>query len=290
MAGSPLDPSNEPAAPTRDGGLVRVRLDLGYDGGAYNGWGIQPGLPTVQGVIEAAIAMVLRLPESTHRLIVAGRTDAGVHARHQVAHIDLPSAEYGRAGAGELQRRLNGVLPHDIRIFAVARAGEGFDARFSALSREYRYRVVAAPTIADPLRRHDTLGWERPLDLALLREASALLLGEHDFAAFCRRRDGATTLRSLRTLDWAAYDEGLLVATVIADAFCHSMVRSLVGALLAVGDGRKPVGFPASLLDTASRAGDVTVAPPHGLTLVKISYPEPEQFAARAELTRALRS
>lgn len=280
---------NEPAIPSREGGLVRVRLDLGYDGGAYSGWGVQPGLPTVQGTIEGAIATILRLPVETYRLIVAGRTDAGVHARHQVAHIDLPRAEYGRAGAGELQRRLNGLLPHDIRVFAVAAAAEGFDARFSALSREYQYRVVSAPSIGDPLRRHDTLSWERPLDLPLLTEASALLLGRHDFAAYCRRREGATTIRSLRTLDWVPYDDGLLVATVVADAFCHSMVRSLVGALLAVGDGRKPVDFPASLLDRAARAGDVTVAPAHGLTLISIAYPEPGEYATRANVTRALR-
>ena len=250
---------------------------------------MQPGLPTVQGVLEAAIATILRLPVETYRLIVAGRTDAGVHARHQVAHIDLPRAEYGRAGADELQRRLNGLLPHDIRVFAVAAAAEGFDARFSALSREYQYRVVAAPAIADPLRRHDTLSWERPLDVSRLTAASALLLGLHDFAAFCRRREGATTIRSLRTLDWASYDDGLLVATVVADAFCHSMVRSLIGALLAVGDGRKPVDFPASLLTAGQRAGDVTVAPAHGLTLIRVSYPEPAEYAARADVTRALR-
>ena len=284
--------TSEPAAPLGDGGLdhVRVRIDLGYDGGSYAGWGVQPDLPTVQGAVEAAIAMILRLPEDTYRLIVAGRTDAGVHARHQVAHIDLPAPAYGRAGAAELQRRLNGVLPPDIRVFAVAKAASGFDARFSALSREYQYRVCAAPTVPDPLRRHDTLAWERPLSISLLQQASDLLLGDHDFAAFCRRRDGATTLRSLRTLDWAQHDGGLLVATVVADAFCHSMVRSLVGALLAVGDGRKSIGFPASLLNTGQRAGDVTVAPPHGLTLIRISYPEPDQLAARAEVTRALRT
>ncbi len=289
MVALTTDRSNEPAFPHREGGLVRVRIDLGYDGGAYSGWGIQPGLPTVQGMVEAAIAMILRLPVSTYRLIVAGSTDAGVHARHQVAHLDLPRAEYGRAGAHELQRRLNGLLPPDIRVFAVAKAHEGFDARFSALSREYQYRVVAAPAIADPLRRHDTLAWERPLDLAKLVDASTLLLGLHDFAAFCRRREGATTVRTLRTLDWASYDDGLLVASVVADAFCHSMVRSLVGALLAVGDGRKPVDFPASLLTAGQRAGDVTVAPAHGLTLIRITYPEPAEYAARADVTRALR-
>lgn len=282
--------ATEPAAPHRVGGLVRVRIDLGYDGGQFAGWAVQPGQRTVQGELESAIAVVLRLAEPWPRLIVAGRTDAGVHALAQVAHIDLPAAEYGRAGAQELLRRLNGILPGDVRIFGVSVAGEGFDARFSALSREYHYRVCAAPAIPDPLRRHDTLAWERPLDLARLRAASELLLGEHDFAAFCRRRQGASTLRALRTLDWVPYERGLLVATVIADAFCHSMVRSLVGALLAVGDGRQPVAFPASLLNAAQRAGQVTVAPAHGLTLIDIRYPEPGQFAARATLTRALRS
>jgi tRNA pseudouridine38-40 synthase len=281
--------TTEPAAPHRGGGLVRVRIDLGYDGAGFAGWAVQPGQRTVQGELEVAIATVLRLPEPWPRLIVAGRTDAGVHALAQVAHIDLPATEYGRSGAQELQRRLNGILPGDVRIFGVSVAGEGFDARFSALSREYHYRVCAAPAIPDPLRRHDTLAWERPLDLALLTAASQLLLGEHDFAAFCRRREGATTRRALRTLDWIPYEHGLLVATVIADAFCHSMVRSLVGALLAVGDGRQSVEFPASLLDTAQRAGQVTVAPAHGLTLIRIRYPEPGQFAARARLTRSLR-
>jgi tRNA pseudouridine38-40 synthase len=281
---------NEPAGPFGEGGLVRVRIDLGYDGGGYAGWAVQPGQRTVQGELESAIATVLRLPEPWPRLIVAGRTDAGVHARHQVTHVDLPSAAYRRAGAAELLRRLNGILPPDVRIFAVAPAAPGFDARFSALSREYHYRVCAAPAIPDPLRRRDTLAWERPLDLGLLQGASDRLLGEHDFAAYCRRREGATTIRSLRTLDWASYDGGLLVATVIADAFCRSMVRSLVGALLAVGDGRRPVEFPASLLSAGRRAGEVTVAPPHGLTLIRISYPAPEQFAARAEVTRALRN
>jgi tRNA pseudouridine38-40 synthase len=288
-----LSTTTEPAAPYRVGGLVRVRIDLGYDGGKFAGWAVQPGQRTVQGELESAIATVLRLPEPWPRLIVAGRTDAGVHALAQVAHIDLPKAQYGRSGAQELQRRLNGILPDDVRIFAVSVAGEGFDARFSALSREYHYRVCAAPAVPDPLRRHDTLAWERPLDLGLLQAASDRLLGEHDFAAYCRRREGATTLRSLRTLDWVSYenaDHGLLVATVIADAFCHSMVRSLVGALLAVGDGRRPVEFPASLLNTGRRAGEVTVAPPHGLTLIRIRYPEPGQFAARASLTRALRT
>ena len=267
-----------------------MRIDLGYDGGAYAGWAVQPGLPTVQGVVEAAIAVILRLPESVHRLVAAGRTDTGVHARHQVAHIDLPSAAYGRAGAQEMTRRLNGVLPEDIRVFAVASAAQGFDARFSALSREYQYRVCPAPTVPDPLRRHDTLAWERPLDLEALRAASLMLLGDHDFAAYCRRREGATTLRSLRSLTWTPYEGGLLVATVLADAFCHSMVRSLVGALLAVGDGRKPVTFPAALLNTAERAGEVNVAPPHGLTLMAVRYPEPGQYAARAQETRALRT
>src|SRR5262249_32372132 len=141
----------------------------------------------------------------------------------------------------------------------------------------------------DPLRRHAAVAWPRPLDLGVLRAASAGLLGEHDFAAYCRRREGATTVRRLLALTWRREPDGVLVATVEADAFCHSMVRSLVGALLAVGDGRRPVEWPASLLGLAERAGAVTVAPAHGLTLVHVAYPPDADLAARAAETRRRR-
>jgi tRNA pseudouridine38-40 synthase len=302
--------TNEPAAPTGDGGLVRVRLDLAYDGSGFAGWAAQPGHRTVQGVVEEALARILRTPVT---LTVAGRTDAGVHATGQVAHADLPGPVWtgadrrrrpaggvprdGVEGGGPadvrpgegLLRRLAGVLPPDVRVRSVEQAAAGFDARFSALWRRYAYRVTDDPAGANPLRRHDTLAWPRPLDLGALTAASTGLPGEHDFAAYCRRREGGTTIRKLQALAWQRGEDGVLTATVRADAFCHSMVRGLVGALLAVGDGRRPVDWPASLLDAAERSGAVTVAPAHGLTLVEVAYPPPGGLAARAETTRRRR-
>jgi tRNA pseudouridine38-40 synthase len=265
---------------------VRVRLDLAYDGTSFAGWAFQHDTRTVQGGLEASLATISRR-DDLPRVTVAGRTDAGVHARGQVAHVDLPP---DLAEDPLLLRRLNGVLPHDVRVRRVGLAPMGFDARFSGLSRTYRYRVADGPEHVDPLRRHDTLAWPRPLDLGLLQEASRRLLGLHDFAAFCRRREGATTVRTLLRLDWEREPDGVLVATVQADAFCHSMVRSLVGALLAVGEGRRPVEWPASLLSVGVRASEVTVAPAHGLTLEAVEYPPDEQLLARQEVTRNLRA
>jgi tRNA pseudouridine38-40 synthase len=240
---------------------------------------------TVQGELERALATLARR-DDLPRVTVAGRTDAGVHASGQVAHIDLPEP---LADDPLLLRRLNGLLPPDVRLRRVRRAAAGFDARFSGLSRTYRYRVADGPEAVDPVRRHDTLAWPRPLDLAALQEASRHLLGLHDFAAFCRRREGATTVRTLLRLDWERDADGVLVATVQADAFCHSMVRSLVGALLAVGEGRRDVAWPGSLLTLGGRASDVAVAPPYGLTLVAVEYPPDDQLAARQEVTRNVR-
>jgi len=268
------------------GGLVRLRLGVAYDGGGFAGWARQPGQRTVQGVLEDALATVLRAPVA---LTVAGRTDAGVHAVGQVAHADVPGPAWS-AVAQTAVRRLAGVLPADVRVTAVAPAPAGFDARFSALFRRYAYRVTDATHGADPLRRHDTLAWPRPLDLTGLRAAAAGLLGEHDFAAYCRRREGATTVRTLRRLDWSRDGAGVLVGTVEADAFCHSMVRGLVGALLAVGEGRRPVGWPAALLAGAERSSAVSVAPAHGLTLRYVGYPPDADLAARAEATRRRRA
>src|SRR5829696_542161 len=308
--------TDEPAAPAGDGGLVRVRLDLSYDGSGFAGWAAQPGHRTVQGVVEEALARILR---TAVRLTVAGRTDAGVHATGQVAHADLPGPAWrgavqprrpvphepagggilpGRVPGGgpavarpgvEMVRRLAGVLPPDVRVRRVEQAPAGFDARFCALWRRYTYRVTDDPTGADPLRRHDTLAWPRPLDLEALTAASTGLLGEHDFAAYCRRREGGTTIRTLQALDWERGQDGVLTATVRADAFCHSMVRGLVGSLLAVGDGRRPVDWPASLLDASERSGAVTVTPAHGLTLVEVAYPPDAELAARAAATRRRR-
>ena len=230
---------------------------------------------------------MLRLPEAV-RLTVAGRTDSGVHARGQVAHADLP-ADAWAAHADALLRRLSRALPPDIRVRAIGPAPAGFDARFSALWRRYAYRICDDPARADPLRRQDTLWHPRPLDLAAMNEAASLLLGEHDFAAFCRKREGATTVRALRRLEWERDPAGVAVGRVIADAFCHNMVRALVGALLPVGEGGRPVSWPAEVLSAAARDPGVRVVPAHGLSLEEVRYPDPGELAARAELTRRVR-
>jgi tRNA pseudouridine38-40 synthase len=270
---------------------VRLRIDLAYDGSAFSGWAAQPGRRTVEDVLAAALDRVLRLPHPPG-LTVAGRTDAGVHARGQVVHADVPAAAWALAagqGAGPLAR-LAAVLPADVRVRAAGPAPDGFDARFSALWRRYSYRVCDDPARADPLRRHETLWSFRRLDLAAMNAAAPSLTGEHDFAAFCRRRPGATTIRTLRVLDWHRDGHGIAVATVVADAFCHNMVRALVGALLAVGEGRRPPAWPAEVLAAAARDPAVRVVAPHGLCLEEVGYPQPAQLAARAAETRQVRS
>ena len=241
--------------------------------------------------MAAALGRVLRLP-APPKLTVAGRTDAGVHARGQVIHTDVPAAAWSGTAdpRGRAVSRLARVLPADVRVHAASPAPAGFDARFSALWRRYAYRVCDDEATADPLRRHETLWYFRELDLAAMNEAARRCLGEHDFAAFCRRREGATTIRALRTLAWHRDDDGTAIATVVADAFCHNMVRSLVGALLAVGEGRRPPSWPAAVLAAAVRDSAVRVVPPHGLCLEEVGYPPPDELAARAVAARRLRT
>jgi tRNA pseudouridine38-40 synthase len=241
---------------------------------------------SVQGTVERALWLVLRAQQQP-TLTVAGRTDAGVHARGQVAHFDVAEAIWAAAPA--VSRRLNRLLPPDVRVHAIAPAPPGFDARFSALSRRYSYRVCDSPSNADPLRRRDTLMQARELDLDKMNEAAKCCLGEHDFAAFCRKRPGASTVRNLLRLDWQRAEAGVAVGTVAADAFCHNMVRALTGALLAVGDGSKPVGWMAEVLVAGIRDPAVRVAPPHPLCLERVSYPQDRDLAARADLTRRTR-
>ncbi len=274
---------------------MRVRLDIGYDGTAFAGWAVQDSQRTVAGELAAALAVVLRLPEPP-QLTVAGRTDAGVHARGQVAHVDLPAANWaavvGRlpAGPGEaLTRRLAGLLPRDVRVHAAAQAPPGFDARFAALARRYAYRVCDALGGVDPLRRADVLWHPRDLDVAAMDAAAQTLQGEHDFAAYCKRREGASTVRHLARFRWARAEDGLLVADVEADAFCHHMVRALVGASFAVGERRRDPGWPAAVLAGGVKDSGVTVVPPHGLTLEEVRYPPDADLAARAAATRRTR-
>jgi tRNA pseudouridine38-40 synthase len=270
---------------------VRLRIDLAYDGGEFHGWAAQPGLRTVQGELEAALVTVLRMAEAP--TVCAGRTDTGVHARGQVVHLDVEDdALVAAAGRFEgdpaeaVARRLNGVLPADLRVRRVSTAPDGFDARFSPWWRRYAYRICDG--VPDPLSRQHVLAWPRPLAVDAMNEASAGLLGLHDFAAFCKQREGATTVRTLLDLSWQREGD-LLTGTVRADAFCHHMVRSLVGCLINVGEGRRPVGWPAEVLGTGVREGAVTVVPPHGLTLEEVGYPPDDELAARADTARARR-
>ncbi len=289
----------EPNPVPQDGSTVRVRLRFSYDGSEFSGWAAQPGLRTVQGVLEEALARVLPVPVT---LTVAGRTDAGVHARGQVAHLDLPRSEWealpGRASRtpeAMLARRLGGVLPDDVVVTAVDVAPDGFDARFSALERRYAYRLSDATLTRDPLRRRHVLWHTHAVDVDALNAASDTLTGLRDFAAFCRPREGATTIRDLKQFTWSRVgegleDAGLVVATVRADAFCHSMVRSLVGAVLAVGQGRRDLDWLAAQASAQMRSSAIVVAPARGLTLEEVVYPADADLAARAKQTKARRS
>ncbi|MFD5387382.1 tRNA pseudouridine(38-40) synthase TruA [Streptomyces sp. NPDC127074] len=269
-------------------GFVRVRLDLSYDGKDFSGWAKQRERRTVQGELESALRTVTRSSE-TFELTVAGRTDAGVHARGQVAHVDLPEALWAEHRE-RLLRRLAGRLPHDVRVWKVEQAPPGFNARFSAIWRRYAYRVTDHPGGVDPLLRGHVLWHDWPLDVAAMNAAAERLLGEHDFAAYCKKRDGATTIRTLQRLDWVRGADGVITATVRADAFCHNMVRSLVGALLFVGDGHRPPDWPAKVLSAGVRDSAVHVVRPHGLTLEEVGYPGDDQLAARNRESRNKRS
>lgn len=287
---------NRPAIDS-GGGFVRLRLDIAYDGTDFVGWASQAGQRTVAGALEDALTTVFRTPLI---LRAAGRTDAGVHATGQVAHVDVPedalSHAYPRAArpAGEpeflpLVRRLGRFVPEEIRVLEITRAPDGFDARFSALRRHYEYRLTTASYGAMPQQARFVTPWLRPLDLDAMAEASRHLTGLHDFAAFCKHRDGATTIRDLQRLEWERAGD-LITAHVSADAFCWSMVRSLVGALLAVGEGRRDPAWCAGLLDASRRSSDFAAAPARGLTFVGVDYPADGELAARNLVTRDVRT
>lgn len=295
-----MDEQPSPDVPSR----VRLRLDLSYLGTDFAGWAVQPGLRTVAGVLGGGLGTLLRGPVP---LVVAGRTDSGVHATGQVAHIDVEPAALialaprglrdpggvdttdppamGRAG---LLRRLAGLLPRDLRVRAVTPAPAGFDARFAALRRHYRYRIGTAAWGVEPADRAMVLAHPRPLDADVMHRSAGALLGLQDFATFCRARPDATTVRELQALTVSA-DGPLVDIAVTADAFCHSMVRSLVGVLIGVGEGRLPISRPAEMLADRRRTSQVHTAPAHGLTLVGVDYPPDAEVAARAAATRAVR-
>ncbi len=274
-------PTNESAG----GGLVRLLLDISYDGSGFAGWARQPAERTVQGLLEDSLATILR---TAVKLTCAGRTDSGVHARHQIAHFDLDAVIWDRT-EDDLLHRLARFLPKDVRVNSIEVAEPGFDARYSALRRHYKYRICDDGIGFDPIARINVSDWPSRLDESLLNEASALLLGTHDFAAFCRKREGATTIRELQKFSWIREDSGLLVADIVADAFCHTMVRSLIGIVAAVGDRRRDITWPREILESRIRGPESQVAPAQGLTLESIDYPAAQDLAARAAVTRRLR-
>ncbi len=310
------------------GGQVRLRLQVAYDGTGFHGWARQPGLRSVQEELETALRRALRVDAKVPvRVAVAGRTDAGVHAESQICHADVPAPAWERAGSdrsrrgsprpgaaspgepaplagirldpprpvGEVAsatatlRRINALLPADIRVLDVDVAPAGFDARWSAQWRAYRYRIADSPGGCDPNQRARTLWVRQPLDLAAMAAATDPFLGEHDFAAYCRPREGASTVRTLLEADWSRGRDDVLALALRADAFCHSMARSLVGAFLAVGSGRWPVERPAELLAAFVRGSQVPVAPAHGLTLVAVGYPPDSELAGQAQRARRWR-
>lgn len=294
-----------PDDPGADGTGARLRIDLAYDGSGFSGWARQPALRTVQGVLEDALATVFTRWGEPPQLTVAGRTDAGVHATGQVAHLDLspdqwaaltrprrPSADGTvRDAFSGLLRRLNGLAgaDGDIVVRSVRVAPAGFDARFSPLWRRYRYRVADVDALRDPLRRGHTTWYPGRLDPAAMERGALRLLGLHDFAAFCKPRVGATTIRTLQQFRWERDSDGVLVASLQADAFCHSMVRAMVGGTLAVGEGRMTPDELDELRVAAERTSAFTTAPARGLTLTEVGYPDDDALEARAAQTRARR-
>lgn len=269
-----------------DGGLrVRIRARLAYDGTDFSGWARQPDRRTVQGEVERALTVALHHPVPV-QVVCAGRTDAGVHARDQHIHADLRAEVWNPADTHRLVRRINGLLPDDVRMRDLASAPAGFDARFSVLSRRYCYRLTDG-TEVDPLQRRFVVTWPHVLDLDAMNTAARAVLGEHDFAAFCRRRPEASSVRTLRHLRWQRDAHGVVAMSIEADAFCHSMVRSLVGAFLPVGSGRRPPEWPAAVLAGGKRIPEVVVMPAHGLVLERVSYADDP--AAQAAVARRVR-
>jgi len=270
-----------------ESGFRRLRIDIAYDGSNFFGWGAQPDRRTIQDLVEEAIARISRTDVES---IVAGRTDAGVHATGQVIHVDVPDAMFERElNYIDLRYKLNRILDEDVRIMNISDAPEGFHARFSALRRYYTYKIIDNNDVIAPLSRHDVASWYRPLDADRMNEASALVLGKHDFAAFCKFREGSTTIRSLEKYEWKRTEDGLLIADIVADAFCYSMVRNLVGAVVCVADGRKDPSWMAELLANKERVSDSLVFPARGLTLYRVDYPSDDQLLERAKITVAKR-
>ncbi|MCS4484585.1 tRNA pseudouridine(38-40) synthase TruA [Gleimia sp. 6138-11-ORH1] len=282
--------------------ITRIRLDCAYKGTAFHGWAKQPGQRTVQGTLENALELVFRRPIE---LTVAGRTDAGVHAQAQVAHFEVNATELSAVtktdtvaeGLKALLRRLNRLIDRprekrggqaDLVVHQLSEVPTSFDARFAAKRRHYIYRLATSGK-HDPLRGDFTWWVAETLDLTKMREGAQLMLGEHDFLSFCKPREGASTVRTLEKLELRA-TEAEIEVHLTADAFCHSMVRSIVGALVEIGKGKRELTWLQSLIEHPSRQAAAPLAPPHGLTLAKVDYPPAEEWESQQRLTRRFRS
>jgi len=271
--------------------MTRFRLDLAYDGTDFHGWAAQPGQRTVQGALQDAIGEALALAglQAFQQVTAAGRTDAGVHARSQVAHLD---AEIEPDDALKLAVQVARLLPDDIVLYALSPAPSGFDARFSAVSRTYCYRLWDAESKRDPMQRHVVTAVPYHLDVAAMHAAAQTLLGLRDFAPFSRPKEGGTAIRELQRFDIARCDDeaGTIECWLRADAFAQAMVRSLVGAVTAVGAGRRDPAWLAGVAAASQRVSDVTVMPAGGLTLEIVEYPPDDQLSTRAAEARQLRT
>ncbi len=274
-------------------GFTRLRIDFGYDGTDFFGWSKQPELRTIQGAFLEALNLIFGESDIDFSLRVAGRTDAGVHALNQVAHFDLTESQLARLGRetiDDIAYKLNRLLADDIRVSKVGVAPAGFDARFSAINRRYRYRLADNLAFKNPLETRFTLDVAGQLDIDAMNEAGAHLLGLHDFASFCKPREGSTTIRELQEITVSRVAGQVVEVEIQADAFCHNMVRSIVGALIAVGQGRATPAKIKQLLEQTNREGSYKVVSPHGLSLLAIGYPPDDQLAAQAEKAQNMRS
>jgi tRNA pseudouridine38-40 synthase len=244
--------------------MPTVRLDIEYDGSGFRGWARQPGLRTVQGELETALATVLREPVE---LTVAGRTDTGVHARGQVTSFDTPAEV-----PADLARSLNALGPNDIGVTAATIVADGFDARRHARSRTYRYRLLARRT-PNPFEQGRALWWPHKIDRAALDACATSLPGTHDFTAFTpTQTDHVRFTRDILSASWLEESEHILTFEITADAFMRNMVRALVGTQLEAASGRRTAASFAQLLHGAPRTAAGDTAPPHGLYLWSVSY------------------
>jgi tRNA pseudouridine38-40 synthase len=257
-------------------GFSRLRVDLTYEGTNFSGWAKQPNERTVQEEVENALSTITQTKVAT---IVAGRTDAGVHAKHQVIHTDLPA----QTDINNLAFRLNQILDADIRVLTAQWAPDNFHARFTAISRTYQYKIIDAGKVTAPLDRHDSTEWFRPLDIELMNSGSKLILGVHDFFAFCKFREGGSTIKNLLKFNWYRDEKDVVICEISADSFRYNMVRNLVGAAVCVGEGRFKPEWMFDTLKNKERIPDSYVFPAKGLTLISVQYPPAEQYLRNYE-------